>query len=55
MKRSVFTVIIVICIFACNSPKHISLPQRSSNDKTGSEFYKSVFAIDRIGREEIEK
>jgi len=56
MKRSVITVITFLCFLtACNSPKHISLPHRSSNDETGSEFYKSVFAINRVEREEIAK
>jgi hypothetical protein len=41
-------------VFAC-APKHLSLPARIDTAETGSEFYKNVFAIDRMQREELAK
>lgn len=41
-------------VFAC-APKHLSLPARIDTAETGSEFYKHVFAIDRMQREELAK
>jgi hypothetical protein len=48
----------LLCVFTlsgCVSPKHLQLPPRPDNAQTGSEFYKSVFAIDRLQREELAK
>jgi hypothetical protein len=54
MNLGTYTLLFLLCILsACNSTKKISLPKRSANAETGSEFYKSVFAIDRIEREKI--
>lgn len=41
-------------VFAC-APKHLSLPARIDTAETGSDFYKNVFAIDRMQREELAK
>lgn len=41
-------------VFAC-APKHLSLPTRIDTAETGSAFYKNVFAIDRMQREELAK
>lgn len=41
-------------VFAC-APKHLSLPARIDTAETGSAFYKNVFAIDRMQREELAK
>lgn len=38
---------------ACSPPKHLSLPPRRASAATGSDFYKSVFAVDRIQREQL--
>jgi hypothetical protein len=56
MKRHVH--VFFLCVFtfsACSFPKHLSLPARANPAETGSEFYKAVFAIDRIQREELAK
>ena len=48
-----------LCAFvlsACGSPpQHLSLPPRIETAETGSDFYKSVFAVDRVQREELAK
>jgi hypothetical protein len=54
-KYSICFVLLSCIFFACNPSKHLSLVNRSANAETGSEFYKSVFSIDRIEREEIGK
>jgi hypothetical protein len=43
----------LIFIAACNSPKYLSLPVRADNSETGSKFYESIFAVNRIVREKI--
>jgi len=40
---------------ACSSSKYIALPPRPAAAVTGSAFYKSVFAVDWIQREELAK
>jgi hypothetical protein len=38
---------------ACSPPKHLSLPPRSAGAESGSDFYKSVFTVDRVQREQL--
>lgn len=38
---------------ACSPPKHLSLPPRGTRAESGSDFYKSVFAVDRFQREQL--
>lgn len=56
MKRRVH--VLILCVFtfsACSIQKHLSLPPRAATAETGSEFYRAVFAIDRVQREELAK
>jgi len=56
MRRDVFAFLLyVFTLSACVSPKHLSLPPRIDTAETGSEFYKNIFAIDRLQREERAK
>ena len=56
MKPNIyFFAFFLFIISACNYPKYISLPARADTAETGSEFYKSVFSIDRIQRENLAK
>jgi hypothetical protein len=45
----------LLTLSACAVPKHLSLPARIATAETGSDFYKNVFAVDRIQREELAK
>lgn len=56
MKRHVH--VLFLCVFtlsACSFQRRLSLPPRVATAKTGSEFYKTVFAVDRMQREELAK
>jgi len=55
MLRAAFSILLLICISSCNSPKHLALPARVATAETGSEFYKSVFTVDRTQREDMAK
>jgi hypothetical protein len=56
VKRNARSALLCAFIFsACSPPKHLSLPPREATAETGSEFYKSVFEIDRTQREELAK
>ena len=56
MTKRVFTFLVILFLFSsCNSPKHLSLPLRTTSAVSGTEFYKSVFAVDRIQREALAK
>ena len=55
MLRTAFSFIILIFISSCHSPKQLALPARAATAETGSEFYKSVFTVDRIQREDMAK
>ncbi len=53
MPGIAFSFIFLLLISSCNFPRHLSLPERSDTAETGSEFYKSVFAANRMQREDI--
>ena len=56
MKHSTFIFLIIpFVLFSCDSSRHINLPERKNTAITGNDFYKEVFAIDRIQREELAK
>ncbi len=51
MKLLAFGLISSFFLFSCTTSKHLNLPKRNSAAVTGNEFYKSVFAVNRIERE----
>ena len=53
MLRMALSFIILILISQCNAPKHLALPALAATAETGSEFYKSVFAVSRTQREDV--
>ena len=55
MKTFPYLAFLFVVLLSCNSSRHLSLPQRSSNAISGDDFYKSVFALPRIEREELAK
>jgi hypothetical protein len=55
MKPFAFILILSFILFACNSSKHLILPERKTSAVTGNEFYKSVFSVSRIERESSAK
>jgi hypothetical protein len=56
MKRGVYPFLLYVsATSACSFPKHLSLPARIDTAETGTAFYKSVFAVDRMRREELAK
>lgn len=55
MKSFIILLLFVACLFSCNNSKKLSLPERNTDAMSGTDFYKSVFADDRILREEKTK
>jgi len=56
MTRALVVFSLLVSTFsACTPPKHLSLPPRPLNAETGNSFYASVFALDRVQREEMAK
>lgn len=55
MKLIAFILISSFILFSCGNSKRISLPERKSSAITGNEFYKSVFAVSRVERENLAK
>ena len=55
MKSLPIILVSSFILFSCSNSKHISLPERKSNAIAGNEFYKSVFAISRVERENLAK
>ena len=55
MKSLTFILISSLILFSCSNSKRISLPERKSAAITGNEFYKRVFAVSRIERENLAK
>lgn len=55
MKLLAFILISSFILFSCSNPKRISLPERKSSAITGNQFYKSVFAVSRVERENLAK
>lgn len=56
--RALLLYSVVLCVAAssaCNSSKHLSLTSRPSAAQTGSAFYKTVFAVGWVEREELAK
>jgi hypothetical protein len=48
-------VLCAVASSACSPARHLSLPSRPAAAETGSGFYKEVFAVDWIRREELAK
>jgi hypothetical protein len=56
MTRGVYPFLLYVsAISACSFPKQLTLPARIHTAETGSAFYKNVFAVDRMRREELAK
>ncbi|MEO9022006.1 MAG: hypothetical protein ABI237_15155 [Ginsengibacter sp.] len=55
MKSITFFLILSFVLFSCNNSKHLILPERERNASGGNEFYKSVFAVSRVEREDRAK
>lgn len=53
MRFSFCFIIISLFFISCNNSRQLQLPKRSSTAITGNEFYKSVFAISRLKRENL--
>jgi hypothetical protein len=53
MKRLIYFLILSVYLSSsCNFSKHLTLPPRADDAETGTEFYKNVFAVTRIQRED---
>ena len=56
MKRGTFIFLLIsMVLFSCNFSRHLHLPERKNTAISGDEFYKEVFALDRVQREELAK
>jgi len=55
LKNSFYIFLYIIIAQSCNLQKHLSLPARPDVAETGSDFYKNVFIVDRVQREDIAK
>jgi len=56
MTRALVVFSLLVSTFsACSPAKRLSLPPRPLNAETGNAFYASVFALDRVQREELAK